>query len=128
VIYVDSSVALAYLFGEGRSPSPSFWSQDLTSSRILEYEIWNRIHARQLGQRLDPEVRRLLSHVDLIELAPVVFERALDPFPAMVRTLDGLHLASMEFMRKNRQDVELASYDNRLNAAARALGIPLAPL
>ena len=128
MIYLDSSVALAYLFGEGRSPPPSFWAQSLTSSRILEYEIWNQIHARELGRRLGSEVRKTLSHVGLIELAPAVFERALRPFPVIVPTLDGLHLASMEYLRTNGQDVELASYDSRLNAAARALGFPFVPL
>jgi len=51
----------------------------------------------------------------------------LEPFPVPVRTLDGLHLASIEFLRGRRQTVELASYDERLLAAARALHIPLYP-
>jgi len=42
-----------------------------------------------------------------------------------VRTLDALHLASIEFLRSRRQAVELLSYDERLLAAARALRIPL---
>jgi hypothetical protein len=51
----------------------------------------------------------------------------LEPFPIPVRTLDGLHLASIEFLRARRQTVELASYDERLLAGARALHIPLYP-
>ena len=47
------------------------------------------------------------------------------PFPIPVRTLDALHLASIEFLRDRRQSIELASYDDRLLAAARALGIEL---
>jgi hypothetical protein len=54
-----------------------------------------------------------------------VLERALEPFPTPVRTLDALHLASVEFLRANGQSVELASYDDRLIASARALGIPV---
>jgi hypothetical protein len=42
-----------------------------------------------------------------------------------VRTLDALHLASIEFRRIHRQRPRLASYDERLIEAARALGIPL---
>jgi hypothetical protein len=53
-----------------------------------------------------------------------VLARALDPFPIPVRTLDALHLASIEFLRQ-RQQVELASYDERLIAGARALHISL---
>jgi hypothetical protein len=128
VIYIDSSVALAQLFGEGRVPPDSLWREPLTSSRILEYEIWNRIHARELGQSLGEQTRDLLNEVALIALTPAVLERALEPFPKSVRTLDALHLASIEFLRAQGRPVELASYDNRLNAAAGALGIPLASL
>jgi hypothetical protein len=45
-----------------------------------------------------------------------------------VRTLDALHLASIEFLRSRGQKVELASYDDRLNDAARRLGVPLVAL
>jgi hypothetical protein len=37
--------------------------------------------------------------VVLIELAPAVLSRPLEPFPLPVRTLDALHLASIEFLR-----------------------------
>jgi hypothetical protein len=45
-----------------------------------------------------------------------------------VRTLDGLHLATMAHLREQNEAVVLASYDNRLIAAAQALGFPLAAL
>ena len=61
-------------------------------------------------------------------MLPNVLARALEPFPAPVGTLDALHLASIEFLRKRGQTIELASYDDRLIVAARALGIPIAPL
>ncbi len=45
-----------------------------------------------------------------------------------VRTLDALHLASLEFLRGRGQMVELASYDDRILTAARAMSIPLLAL
>jgi hypothetical protein len=63
--------------------------------------------------------------VALLELTPPVLARALDPFPIPVRTLDALHLASLEFLRQRQRRVELASYDQRLIAGARALHISL---
>jgi hypothetical protein len=125
VIYLDSSVALAHLLAEDRSPPESLWRQPLASSRLLEYEVWNRIHARRLGDSHGEAVRELIGRLALIEMAAPVLARALEPFPIPVRTLDALHLASIEFLRVRRQKVELASYDDRLLAAARALGIPL---
>lgn len=124
--YLDSSVALAHLLGEGRVPPAAFWADPLVSSRLLEYEIWTRIHARGLGDSHGDAVRALLARVSLVELAAQVLTRALEPFPAPVRTLDALHLATIEWLRGQDQDVALACYDTRMLAAARALGIPIA--
>ncbi len=125
MIYLDTSVALAHLFAEDRSPPEALWRQPLVASRLLEYELWTNVNARGRGPSHGEHVRLLLGRVSLIELAPPVLERALEPFPARVRTLDALHLASIEFLRARRQTVELASYDERLLAAARSLGIAL---
>jgi uncharacterized protein len=121
VIYLDSSVALAHILGEDRLPPERLWQEPLVSSRLIEYEVWIRIHAKRLGASHGEHMRTLLARVSLIELAPPVLARALEPFPTTVRTLDALHLASMDFLRAQGQRVELASYDQRLLAAARAM-------
>lgn len=123
MIYLDSSVALAHLLAEDRVPPERLWDEDLISSRLFEYEIWTRIHARKLTRSHAEEVRSLLSRIALIELSPPVLARALEPFPKPVRTLDALHVASMDFLRKQGQTVRLASYDGRLVNTARALRI-----
>ena len=125
MIYLDSSVALAFLLAEDRSVPETFWRQPIISSRLLEYEVWTRINAHGLVRSHHEEVHMLISRVALVELAPPVLVRALEPFPVAVRTLDALHLSSIEFLRSRRQTIELASYDERLRAAARALAIPL---
>lgn len=125
MIYLDTSVALAYLLAEDRTPPERLWREDLISSRLLEYEIWTRIHARKLAATHADEVRSLLSRVALVELSPPVLARALEPFPKPVRTLDALHLASMEFLRTQGQRISVAVYDGRLLDAARALRIPI---
>jgi predicted nucleic acid-binding protein len=128
VIYLDTSVALAHLLAEDRRPPDSLWGKLLAASRLLEYELWTRLNGRGLAASHGEAARRLLERLAILELAPNVLARALEPFPAPVRTLDALHLASIEFLRSRGQRVELASYDQRLNEAARGLGIPLAPL
>jgi predicted nucleic acid-binding protein len=125
VIYLDASVALAQLFAEDRTPSDDLWREPLTASRLLQYEVWARVHARRLDAPHGGKVRDLLDGVAYIELAPPVLARALEPFPLPVRTLDALHLATMDFLRGHGQAVELASYDARLLAGARALRIPI---
>ena len=125
MIYLDSSVVLAQLLVEDRVPPERLWGEPLTASRLLEYEVWTRIHARRLGASHGDAVRALIGRIALIELAPPVLLRALDPFPRPVRTLDALHLASIECLRSQGQLPTLASYDARLLAAARALKIPI---
>jgi hypothetical protein len=128
VIYLDTSVALAQLLAEDRAPPSSLWAEPLVASRLLEYEIWTRLNALRLGRSHGEEARALIQRVALVEVAPPVLGRALEPFPVPVRTLDALHLASITFLLGRGQTVELAAYDNRLLAAAQALGIPIAPL
>jgi len=112
VIYLDSSVAFARLLFEPRSPAAPFWQERSVSSRLLEYKVRNRVHAYGL----------ISSHAEPARL----LARALEPWPMPLRTLDALHLATVEFLRAQGEPVELASYDNRFLAAARALGIPIA--
>jgi predicted nucleic acid-binding protein len=127
VIYLDSSVALAQLFAENRQPPEDLWRELLTASRLLSYEVWNRVYSRRL-ERLHEEVRAMLDTVTFVELTPVVLARALEPFPQPVRTLDALHLATIDFLRNQGQFIELATYDARLLAGARALRIPIRAL
>ena len=128
MIYLDTSVALAHLLGEDRAPPATLWDEVLVSSRLLQYELWIRIHARKLASSHGEGVRILLGLVALLELAPPVLARALEPFPVSVRTLDALHLASIEFLRSEGQTVKLATYDERLFTAARALDVEVLAL
>ena len=125
MIYLDTSVALAHLLVENRRPPASFWDNTLVSSRLLEYELWNRLHARNLGHSHGEAAQGLVGRLALLELSPQVLARALGAFPIPLRTLDALHLASLDYLRARRQAVELASYDRRMTAAARAMDIPV---
>jgi hypothetical protein len=89
---------------------------------------WNRLHAYGLGRSHANEAQALLIRVDLIEMTAAVLARALEPFPTPIRTLDALHLSTIEFVRNRRETVELARYDTNRRAAAQALGISIAAL
>src|SRR5580692_11130248 len=116
MIYLDSSVALAYLLAEDRFPSDELWDEQLVSSRLLECEVWNRINAHRLQNSHGEAVRNLIGRVAMIEMVGPVLARALQPFPIAVRTLDAIHLAALEFIRAQKQSVQLASYDEGLLA------------
>lgn len=128
MIYIDSSVVLSRYLEEARTPAATFWQAPLVSSRLLEYEVINRLHAYECDASDIAEARVLLQRTLLIDLTRPVLDRALEPFPHRIRTLDGLHLATIDHLRRRGESIELASYDNRLCAAAEALRIPLAAL
>ena len=125
MIYLDTSVALAHILAEDQAPPEKLWQETLISSRLLEYEVWTRIHGRSLTRSHSDEARAVLNRIAFVELSPPVLARALERFPKAVRTLDALHLASMDFLRRQGQAISLASYDTRLSAAARALRFPI---
>lgn len=102
MIYLDTSVALAQLLSVDRIPPPALWQSTLVSSRLLQYELWTRLNARGLASSHGEDLRRLLARVNFVELVAPVLARALEPFPKPVRTLDALHLASMDFLRASR--------------------------
>ena len=128
MIYVDTSVVLAQLLAEDRQPPEALWMETLISSRLLEYEVWTRLHSLGLADSHGEAARALLGRLALLELAPPVLERALEPFPTPVRTLDALHLASIDFLRRNAQTIRLATYDQRMAAAAAAMQVPTVDL
>lgn len=125
MIYLDTSVALAQLLGEDRRPPESLWAESLASSRLLEYELWIRLHRLGAAESHGAAARDLLARVAIVELAPEVLARALEPFPMPVRTLDALHLASADFLRASGAKLAIASYDDRLRVAAEAMGFGL---
>jgi len=123
MIYLDTSVALAHLLAEDRAPPAELWREPLVASRLLEYELWVRLQALDVMATHGESARTLLDRVAMLELIAPVLERAAAPFPAPVRTLDALHLASADFLRQQGAAVRVASYDRRLLAAAQAMGL-----
>lgn len=125
MIFLDASVALAHLLAEDRRPAAEFWQQTLIASRLLEYEIRTVMNQRPASRRDDEAVALLLGRIALLELIPEVVDRARQRFPARVRTLDALHLASAMFLLNEDVPLKLATYDQRMVEAARKLKIPL---
>jgi predicted nucleic acid-binding protein len=128
VTYLDTSVALAQLFAEDRRPAPKRWAGALAASRLLEYELWTRIHGRGALETHGEAARELLSRIAFVELSSQVLARALEPWPRSVRTLDALHLATALFLKAQRQPLTVATSDERLGRVAKAVGLrTLAP-
>lgn len=129
-VYVDSSVLLRVVLGEpGRL---RIWSkiENPVASELIRLECLRTIdRARiRLGLR-DVDVSRHRAEVietieafDLIELDSSVLERATEPFPTTIGSLDAIHLASALLARLEFDDLALATHDGELATAGRAVG------
>jgi predicted nucleic acid-binding protein len=127
MIYVDSSVFIAHLLSEDRRPPMDLWNESVSSSRLLEIEVWNRLHA-PAREELGDALRALLDRLFLLEMDTVVLGRAIEPFPIPIRALDAIHLATADYLRTIGRDVSIASYDARMRGAAELMGFEFYPL
>ena len=102
MIYIDSSVALARLLLEPRSASDQLWAERLVSSQLLEYEVWNRVHAYGVAHSVGNEAQALLLRVGMVEMTRSVLAKALEPLPVPLRTLELAALGDNGFSAQPR--------------------------
>ncbi len=129
-VYVDTSVLLRIVTG-ARGVLRE-WKQITrpVSSELIRIECLRTIDRVRIRLGLtDDEVAerraailRRLDAFELIELDRAVLERAAEPFPTAVGSLDGMHLASAVLARARRRDLALATHARELGLAARAMG------
>ena len=66
MIYLDTSVVLAQLLAEDHRPPASLWDETLVASRLMEYEVWTRLHARGLAESHGEAASGLIGRVALL--------------------------------------------------------------
>ncbi len=126
MIYVDTSVVLAWVLREPVAPSAGFWGPHLFTSRLTESEAWVRLHAYGRAGPDGGALRATLLGLNTVALDEAACSRCFSPFPGRIRTLDALHLSAADYVRSQGVPVEVASYDLRMCEAAVALGFGLA--
>jgi predicted nucleic acid-binding protein len=72
---------------------------------------------------------RLLDTLEVVEPSRAVLERAAQPLPITLGTLDAIHLATAALWREqSKESLTMATHDERLALAARAMGLPVVGL
>lgn len=127
IIYVDSSVVLAFIRTEANRPTAAFWLQPgLFASSLTRAETWTRLHAYGQATQLEELATNTLGSINFIELTSALVARCRWPFPIALRTLDALHMATAEHLQNERgYTVEVAAYDGRVLGAAQGMGFAL---
>jgi len=128
--YIDSSVVLRIVLSEPKRLRA--WSKITTpvASELIRLECLRTIDRARLRLFLEDkdvanvrsQVLELLDSFNLVALDGVVLERAAEPFPTMIGSLDAIHLASAVLAREEFDDLVLATHDDELAIAARAVG------
>ena len=133
-LYVDTSALLRVVLGEPGALEEVRSADQLISSELLAVEArrtLDRLHRQgvlsgdETGQR-SAIVADWLDAIDLVLLRSVILNRAGDPLPVPVGTLDAIHLATALVWRERTQEaVTIATHDTTLGTVARTYAIPV---
>jgi predicted nucleic acid-binding protein len=129
-VYVDTSVLLRVVLGEP-DPLPEWPAIAMAvGSELARVEALRTIDRARIQLQLSDEevalrregVLTVLSGFHMARVDTIVLERAADPFPTLVRTLDAIHLATALRIRAEHEDLIFATHDRQLATAARSVG------
>jgi uncharacterized protein len=132
IAYVDASVLLRFALGQSNALAEWRQIEQGVSSALITAESLRTLDRLRLRARLpDAEVagRRakvleLIASLELVELDAVVLDRAAQPMPTEIGTLDAIHLATALLWREHfRVNLTMATHDGALGLAARAHGL-----
>ncbi len=130
--YVDTSVLLRVALGQADALAEWRQIERGVSSVLARVEGLRTLDHLRLRARLaDAEVARrraivlrLLDSLELVELDALVLDRAAQPQPTELGTLDAIHLATALLWRQTADSkLVMATHDIALATAAQAHGL-----
>ncbi len=130
--YLDSSVLLRVVLGQPGRIKDLRRIDDAVTSALTEVEVLRTIDRRFRQGLLEPDelaerralALKMLARVSQVDVSPAVLQRAAEPFPLPMGTLDAIHLATSLLVRDQfGENVTVATHDAELAAAARACGL-----
>ena len=132
IAYLDSSVILRLVLGQRDALREWKKVSRGVASALVEVECLRTLDRLRLEEDL-PEaelatrreaVFRVLETAEIVDLTRPVLDRAAQPLPTTLGTLDAIHLATALLWRDaSAADLVLATHDRSLALAARASGL-----
>jgi predicted nucleic acid-binding protein len=132
IAYVDASVLLRVALGQPNAlPEWRQIERGVSSTLILTESLRTLDRVRLRARLPDIEVARrrstilaLIDSLELVEIDTIVLDRAAQPMPTELGTLDAIHLASALLWRDAiGVDPVMATHDGALGLAAQAHGL-----
>jgi predicted nucleic acid-binding protein len=134
IAYVDASVLLRVALRQPNAlPEWRQIDQGVSSALILTESLRTLDRLRLRADLADAEVAgrratilQLIASLELVEIDSAVLDRAAQPMPTELGTLDAIHLATAVLWKDmSRLDLLVATHDAALALAARAHGLPV---
>jgi hypothetical protein len=130
--YVDSSVVLRYLLGFDHELEKTGGFDEAASSDLRLIERSRVLDRYRLERLLDDDalahvlatLRAIVEGRHIIELTDAIKERAAEPYPTVVGTLDAIHLSSAALWAESagRRNLTILTADRQMERCARAMG------
>ena len=131
IAYVDASVLLRVALGQPDALPDWRRLRQGVASALVTTECLRTLDRLRLRARLaDAEVARrratilqLIASLQLVEIDAMVLDRAAQPMPTELGTLDAIHLATALLWKDmTRTDLVMATHDEALALGAQAHG------
>jgi predicted nucleic acid-binding protein len=134
IAYVDASVLLRVALGQRDSLAE--WSkieQGVSSALVMTESLRTLDRLRLRVKLADTEIARrrakileLIASLDVVDIDAAVLDRASQPMPTELGTLDAIHLATALLWKEmTREHLTMATHDVALAIAAEAYGLPV---
>ncbi|MFI6129574.1 PIN domain-containing protein [Micromonospora sp. NPDC051141] len=131
MIYLDSAAVIKMLRREEETPDLIGWLNDrsgtaLVSSVLVEVEVPRAL--RRAAPQALVGVPSVLGRLYRVEIDATVRAAAGAYVEPTLRSLDAIHLATAEVLARQSaaEFIAFVTYDRRLLAAAKAVGLPVA--
>ncbi len=121
--YLDASAIIKLVVAEAESAAMHRWYVEAPRLATSRVGLIEAVRATSRTPVDEDHRATVLSDLEIIELDPQIARRAAAATPALLRTLDAIHLASA--LALGTEVDGFVTSDSRLAAAARAVGLPV---
>ena len=134
IAYVDASVLLRFALGQPDALPEWRQIERGVSSALIRTESLRTLDRLRLRANLaDAEVAKrratvlaVIASLEVVDIGEAVLDRAAQPMPTEVGTLDAIHLATALLWKEMRRvDLVMATHDEALALGAQAHGLPV---
>ena len=125
MVFLDSSALVKLVIREPETPALRRYlasRPQRIACQLVRTEVSRAV--RQFGPRALTKARSVLQRVQIVRLDDDLLDAAAMIDPAVVRSLDAIHLATAQLLARELEAV--VTYDSRMRTAAERIGLVVA--